>query len=48
MQASNKIKNDERWRSELQPEIIDRIEAMMSAIPFLRDYYIDREIAEVK
>lgn len=48
LKGSNKIKNDERWRCELQPEIIDRIEEMMLAIPFLRDYYIDRDIAEVK
>lgn len=37
---SNKIKNDERWRSELQPEIIAKIEEMMLSVPFLRDYYL--------
>jgi hypothetical protein len=41
--GSGRFVLDERWRRELTPEEIRRVEAMMARIPVLRDKYIARE-----
>lgn len=40
LKGTNDIRLDERWRRDLLPEVIERIEATMTKVPLLREHYL--------